>query len=167
MKKLILTAFAAISLFIGANAQTKIAHINSSELMNVMPEMKDFEAKMKDHEAKLRATLEEMQNQLQVDYKAYMEDTTSLAPMMEVKKANLENLQANIQKFSQSAEQELMKKKEELYMPIYKRAKAAIDEVAKARGFDYVLDSTEGLGVLVSLTANDLMADVKKKLGIL
>ena len=167
MKRLILTTVAALTLFFGANAQSKIGHINSSELMNLMPEMKDFETKMKDHETKLRATLEEMQKQLQIDYDNYVNDSTSLAPMMEVKKANLENLQANIQKFSQSAEQDLMKKKEELYMPIYKRAKVAIDEVAKAKGFDYVLDSSQGLGVLVTNAANDLMAEVKKKLGIL
>ena len=45
MKRLILTAFAAITMFLGASAQSKIAHINSSELMNAMPEMKDFEKK--------------------------------------------------------------------------------------------------------------------------
>ena len=166
MKKLILTAFAAIAMFMGANAQSKIAHINSSELMNVMPEMKDFEKKLKDHEGILRAQLEEMQNQLQTDYQAYMGDTLSPPAIMEIKKKKLEDLQANIQQFSQSAEQDMMKKKEELYMPIYTKAKNAINEVAKAKGFDYVLDSSEGLGVLVVNSTNDLLGDVKKKLGI-
>jgi outer membrane protein len=73
-------------------------------------------------------------------------------------------LQADIQQFSQSAEQDMMKKKEELYMPIYNKAKTAINEVAKAKGYDYVLDSSEGLGVLMTNSANDLMNDVKKKL---
>lgn len=164
MKRLILTAFAAITMFLGANAQSKIAHINSAELMNAMPEMKDFEKKLKDYEGVLRAQLETMQNQLQVDYQAYMTDTTSPPAIMEIKKKKLEDLQANIQQFSQSAEQDMMKKKEELYMPIYNKAKAAINEVAKAKGFDYVLDSSEGLGVLVTNSANDLMNDVKKKL---
>lgn len=164
MKRLILTVFAAITMFVGASAQSKIAHINSSELMNAMPEMKDFEKKLKDYEGKLRAQLETMQNELQVDYQAYMTDTTSPPAIMEIKKKKLEDLQANIQQFSQSAEQDMMRKKEELYMPIYNKAKAAINEVAKAKGFDYVLDSSEGLGVLVTNSANDLMNDVKKKL---
>lgn len=43
MKRLIFTVFTAIALCFGASAQSKIAHINSSELMNAMPEMKDFE----------------------------------------------------------------------------------------------------------------------------
>ncbi|MFM9945534.1 MAG: OmpH family outer membrane protein [Bacteroidia bacterium] len=167
MKRLILTVFAAITMFIGANAQSKIAHINSGELMQAMPEMKDFEKKLKDYEAVLRAQLETMQNELQVKYDDYIKDTTSPPAIMEIKKKKLEDLQADIQQFSQSAEQDMMKKKEELYMPIYNKAKAAINKVAKAKGYDYVLDSSEGLGVLMVNAANDLINDVKKELGII
>ncbi len=164
MKRLILTVFAAITMFIGANGQSKIAHINSSELMNLMPEMKDFEKKLKEHEGQLRAQLETMQNELQTKYQEYVADTLSLPVVMEVKKSKLEALQADIQQFSQTAEQDMMKKKETLYMPIYTKAKTAINAVAKAKGYDYVLDSSEGLGVLVTNSTNDLMADVKKQL---
>ncbi len=164
MKRSILTVFAAVAMFIGANGQSKIAHINSSELMNLMPEMKDFEKKLKDHEGQLRAQLETMQSELQTKYQEYVADTISLPIVMEVKKSKLEALQADIQQFSQTAEQDMMKKKETLYMPIYTKAKTAINEVAKAKGYDYVLDSSEGLGVLVTTPTNDLMNDVKKKL---
>ena len=95
-----------------------------------------------------------------------MQDTVSPQAIMEIKKKKLEDLQANIQQFAQTAEQEMVKKKEELYMPIYTKAKTAINDVAKAKGYDYVLDSSEGLGVLVVQPSNDLMNDVKKKLGI-
>jgi len=166
MKRLIFTAFAALVIFAGVNAQSKIAHVNTSELMNAMPEMKEFEKKLKDHETLLRAQLEEMQTELQTNYTAYMQDTVSPQAIMEIKKKKLEDLQANIQQFAQTAEQEMVKKKEELYMPIYTKAKTAINDVAKAKGYDYVLDSSEGLGVLVVQPSNDLMNDVKKKLGI-
>jgi outer membrane protein len=112
----------------------------------------------------LRAQLETMQTELQTKYQQYMTDTTSPPAIMEIKKKKLEDLQADIQQFSQSAEQDMLKKKEELYMPIYTKAKTAINKVAKAKGFDYVLDSSEGLGVLVVSTPNDLMNDVKKEL---
>ncbi|MCC6721897.1 MAG: OmpH family outer membrane protein [Bacteroidia bacterium] len=166
MKKIILSLIALIAFYSITNAQSKIAHINTSELMNAMPEMKDFEKKVKDYETLLKKQLDEMQNELQKDYIAYMNDTISPPAIMEIKKKKLEDLQANIQQFSQTAEQDMQKKREELYMPIYKKAKNAINEVAKAKGFDYVLDSSEGLGVLVTNPSNDLMNDVKKKLGI-
>lgn len=164
MKRLFLTAVAVITMLIGANAQSKIAHINSAELMQAMPEMKDFEKKLQDYEGVLRAQLETMQTELQTKYQQYMTDTTSPPAIMEIKKKKLEDLQADIQQFSQSAEQDMLKKKEELYMPIYSKAKAAINKVAKAKGFDYVLDSSEGLGVLMVSTPSDLMNDVKKEL---
>ena len=166
MKKIILTLIAAFAMFASSHAQSKIAHVNLSELMNAMPEMKDFEKKLKDYETLLRNQLEEMQTELQKNYTAYMNDSVSPPAIMEIKKKKLEDLQANIQQFTQTAEQDMQKKREELYMPIYKKAKNAINEVAKAKGFDYVLDSSEGLGVLVVNAANDLMNDVKKKLGI-
>jgi|JI61114C2RNA_FD_contig_61_1418721_length_768_multi_4_in_0_out_0_2 outer membrane protein len=167
MKRFILTLFAAFSMILGANAQSKIAHINSSELMSVMPEMKDFETKMKNYETELRNQLESMQKELQENYLQWTQDTVSSEVVMQIKKKKMEDLQATIQEFSQNAEQSMQKKKEELYLPIYNKAKNAINEVAKARGFDYVLDSSEGLGVIVALSGNDLLNDVKKKLGII
>ncbi len=166
MKRLFFTALSVILLAFSSHAQSKIAHINSADLMQAMPEMKDFEKQMKDYEGVLRAQLETMQLELQTKYDEFVKDTTSPPAIMEIKKKKLEDLQADIQQFSQSAENDMMKKKEALYMPIYNKAKAAINEVAKTRGYDYVLDSSEGLGVLVTNSANDLMNDVKKKLMI-
>ncbi|MCB9251460.1 MAG: OmpH family outer membrane protein [Flavobacteriales bacterium] len=166
MKKLVLSLLMALCLVAGVNAQSKIAHVNTAELMNAMPEMKEFEEKLKAHENLLRKQLEEMQNELQTNYYAYLNDTISPDAVMEIKKKKLEDLQANIQQFAQTAEQEMTKKKETLYLPIYNKAKTAISEVAKAKGYDYVLDSSEGLGVLVVQPANDIINDVKKKLGI-
>ena len=41
----------------------------------------------------------------------------------------------------------------------------AIQKVARAKGFKYVLDSTTGTGLILA-DGYDLMADVKKDLGI-
>ena len=47
MKKIILSLIALTAFFAISNAQSKVAHINTSELMNAMPEMKDFEKNLK------------------------------------------------------------------------------------------------------------------------
>ncbi len=52
----------------------------------------------------------------------------------------------------------------DLVKPLTDKAIAAIKKVSTAQGFDYVLDSTNGGGVLVA-NGKDLMADVKKELG--
>jgi len=48
--------------------------------------------------------------------------------------------------------------------PIYDEARAAIQKVAKAQGFNYVLDSMNGQGVLYA-DGTDLLPAVKKELG--
>ncbi|WP_431111565.1 OmpH family outer membrane protein, partial [Winogradskyella poriferorum] len=41
---------------------------------------------------------------------------------------------------------------------------AAIEKVAAAQGFDYVIDATPGLSLIVA-KGKDLLPDVKKELG--
>ena len=61
-------------------------------------------------------------------------------------------------------EEDLQKKEAELLKPIYEEARVAIQKVAKAQGYNYVLDAMSGQGVLYA-DGKDLLADVKKELG--
>ena len=81
-------------------------------------------------------------------YQAEADTTTD----EENKKRGLEvqTMEQSIQQFQGQAQQDLQTKNETLMKPIFEKAKAAISKVAKAQGFDYVLDSTQGSGVLVS-----------------
>jgi len=69
-----------------------------------------------------------------------------------------------IQDAQAAAQQELQKKQAELFAPISEKAKAAIDKVAAAQGFDYVIDATQGYGLIVA-NGTDLLPLVKKELG--
>jgi outer membrane protein len=59
---------------------------------------------------------------------------------------------------------ELQRKQQDLFAPISEKAKVAIEKVAAAQGFNYVIDASPGSGLIV-FTGKDLMADVKKELG--
>ena len=48
--------------------------------------------------------------------------------------------------------------------PLYDKAREAIEKVAAAQGFDYVMDSSQGSSVLMA-KGKDLMAEVKTELG--
>ncbi|MDX1720397.1 MAG: OmpH family outer membrane protein, partial [Salegentibacter mishustinae] len=63
------------------------------------------------------------------------------------------------------ARQELQKKENDLIRPVIEKAREAIQKVAREQGFDYVLDSTTGTGVILA-DGKDLMADVKAELGM-
>ena len=73
-------------------------------------------------------------------------------------------MRTSIQQYQGQAQQDIQKKEQELFTPIYKKAKDAIQKIGKAQGFQYILDSREGSSLLLS-DGKDLLADVKKELG--
>lgn len=64
--------------------------------------------------------------------------------------------------FQQDAQQQMQKKQSDLITPIQDKAVAAIQKVARAQGFQYVMDRAG----LILAEGKNLMADVKKELGI-
>ena len=59
----------------------------------------------------------------------------------------LQGFEKNIGDAQQAAQQEFQKKQAELFAPISEKAKAAIEKVAAAQGFDYVIDAQAGGGL--------------------
>ena len=105
---------------------------------------------------------------MEAKYKKYEEEVSIPEKLSAVLKADrqkeLADMQKRIQEYGQNAQKELQQKELDLIKPIMEKAQAAIKKVAKAKGFQYVLDSTTGSGVLVA-DGTDLLADVKKELG--
>ena len=168
MKQFKTLLFAAL-LFVGATslsvAQSKIAHINTTDLVQAMPEMKAAQAEIekltKTYEAEIKTMATELQNKM----KQYQAEVDTKTEEENAKRAQeVQTMEQSIRQFQGQAQQDLQKKEADLLKPIFDKAKAAINKVAKAQGFQYVLDSTQGSGVLVS-DGKDLLADVKKELG--
>ncbi|MDX1271395.1 OmpH family outer membrane protein [Bizionia paragorgiae] len=163
------TLLIAAALFIGAtsftNAQSKVAHINTSELIKAMPEMKSAQSEME----KLGKTYDSDIKAMQNEYKAKMEKynaeaATKTQEENEKRVIEVQKMEQDIQQYANTAQRDLQQKEIDFLKPITEKAKAAILKVAKAQGFDYVLDSTQGGGVIMA-NGKDLLADVKKELG--
>lgn len=163
------TLLLAAALIIGStsfmNAQSKVAHINTQELIEAMPAMKSAKAELeklaKTYETDIQTMLTELQNKgKQYDAEAKTKtDEENQKRLVEV-----QGMEQSIRQYQAQAQQDLAKKEADLLKPIYEKAKAAIKKVADAKGFDYVLDSMQGQGVLVA-SGTDLMAAVKAELG--
>ncbi|MBT7528542.1 MAG: OmpH family outer membrane protein, partial [Flavobacteriaceae bacterium] len=76
----------------------------------------------------------------------------------------VQGMEQSIRQYQQQAQSDLQKKEFDLLKPISEKAQAAIIKVANTQGFDYVLDSTQGQGVILA-NGKDLMTDVKSELG--
>jgi len=166
LKSLVIAAALFLSVNATVNAQTKIAHINLSELVPLMPEVKAAQDQLK-----------KLADGFDKDYKAMTTEFTTKAEkygneaatagdaLNETRSKELQDFRERIAKFEQTAQAELEKKQVELNMPILEKARLAIHKVAKAKGYDMVLDSTPGAGVIMANTG-DIFQDVKAELKI-
>ncbi len=168
MKHLKTLLFAAV-LCIGSvsltNAQSNVAHINTQKLIDAMPSAitakSELEKLAKTYEVDIRSMVTEFENKIK-QYDA--EATTKTDEENSKRVQEVGEIQNSIQQYRVQAQQDLQKKEQELFEPIYKKAKAAIQKVGKAQGFQYILDSREGASLLMA-DGKDLLADVKKELG--
>ncbi|MBL7711949.1 MAG: OmpH family outer membrane protein, partial [Chitinophagaceae bacterium] len=165
MKKIILLVACSVALFAKVNAQTlKIGHINSQELLTLMPEVKKADADLKTYAKSFEDQLETMSKEYQKkmgDYQA--QEKTMTDAVKEVKQKEITDLGARIESTQKSAEEKVVAKKQELFKPILDKAEKAIKDVAKEKAIDYVFDVSTG-SVLVTRDADNMMAAVKAKL---
>ena len=146
-------------------AQSKVAHINTQELVMAMPEMQNASSELeklsKTYQEEIKSQVSAMES-VREQYAAEAETKTDEENGKRIQE--LQEFEQNIREFQTQAQQEMQKKQQELTSPVFEKAKNAILTVGKAKGFDYVLDSSEGQGVLFA-GGTDLMQDVKVELG--
>ena len=155
----------ATALFIGASsfvsAQNKIAHINKEELIKAMPAYATAQAEVeklaKTYEAEFQDQLKEIENLV----KQYNAEAAAQTDEENIKrKKQVDGMKQALAMYQQQKNQDLSKKEYDLLKSIADDADAAIQAVAKAQGFQYVLDSA----MFIVADGKDLMADVKAHL---
>lgn len=158
----------AVILFIGtqATAQTKVAHIDVQALMTSMPEMKTAQEQLKKIQETYDKDYKNMVTEYQTKLQKYeQESATAGDALNETRSKEMQDMGTRIQQFQQNAQKELGQKEIDLMKPLFEKGQKAIQKVAKAKGVNYVLDSTSPGTVLYMEGGIDLMADVKKELG--
>ena len=162
------TVFAATLFIVGsfyAQAQSKVAHINTQELVESMPEMMNAKSELeklaKTYETDIQAMATELQNKIK-QYDA--ESSTKTDEENGKRLQEVQSMEQSIRQYQGQAQQDLQKKEIELLKPITEKAKAAILKVGNNQGFNYVLDSSQGQGVIMA-NGKDLLVDVKAELG--
>ncbi len=148
-----------------ANAQ-KVAHINVKQLMENHPDLlkaqKQIETMAETYDKEYRGMVTEFSTKRD---KYIVEEETVSESVNQERALELQNIQKSIQDFMADAQKRLAEKEQELTAPITEKTLAAIQKVARAKGYEFVLDSTIGSGVLLA-DGPDLLNDVKKELGI-
>jgi outer membrane protein len=173
MKKLA-KIFAILALFIGitfsSHAQTqaplKIGYVDFNTLLQAMPGIDTVRTALQVYQGTLTDQMDQMRVEFENKYLDYQSKSPTLPDAVkQSKEQELQQLQERIDAFQQQAQTDLQTKQQKLLQPLIDEAKAAVEAVAKEKGYTYVLNAIEDV-VLYSTPANDLMPAVKQKLGI-
>ncbi|MCS6916749.1 MAG: OmpH family outer membrane protein [Chitinophagales bacterium] len=144
----------------------KVGHVNSVELLQLMPEIKKADSSLLAYQKQLEEANQTMLSEYQAKLTEYQKGEATMADAIrEVKQQEIADLQRRITDFQQTAQDRFQAKKEELYTPILKKAEDAIKAVAKESGYSYVFDTSAG-AVIYAQPSDDIMHLVKKKLGL-
>jgi outer membrane protein len=163
------TVLIVIAAFMGVAfmAPTKFGHINSSELIGLMPETKTAQEELEAFIEEVKNQLDEMQVEYNVKLKDYQDNFEKMSDLQkETKEKELSDLQNRAYEFQNSVNQRVQQQQAKLFEPITKKAKDAIKKVGDANGYLYIFDISSGAVIYFSAESSDVTALVKKELGL-
>lgn len=162
MKKMILMLALALPML--ASAQ-KIGHVNSQEIMAIMPETKRMAEKLDSLQGVYETQLANMQEEFNKKVAEFQQQqVTMTAGVREFRQQELAEMEQRTQMFYQTVQKELQAKQVEYLQPVQNKLLEAINKVGAAQGCTYVMDRA---GMLyIAPDALDLTTAVKAELGI-
>ena len=165
LKTIVLTLVLTFGFMATANAQSKVAHINSREFVQNLPSYKAVMTEVEQREKTYSKEIDDLLREAQKTNERYQREAPTKTEEENQRRAmELQEMQQSIMEYRQTASEDLQKKREELMRPVLEKARQVIQEVARAKGYDYVLDSSLGAGVLLADGYN-LMQDAKAAIG--
>lgn len=172
MKKLTILVAVILMATLGsfsANAQ-KIGYVDMQDIISQMPETAQADSALGSYRDNLVQQYQSMNQEFQTKADAFVKDSVKMnQAIKEAKRAELRDLQSRISQLQQSSQQELQQEQGQLLQPIIEKVQKAVSELAKAKGYAYVLDDSQGGGgniLVVKPAADNLTAEVKAKLGL-
>jgi len=166
MMKQLKTLFIATILFFSASqiaiAQTKIAHVDTNELITKMPAMIEAQKQLDMLSKQYDAEFKTMADEYYAKLKKYDEEAATVTEKVNEERAKeVQDMEKRIRDYRETAQKELQQKESDLAKPLMEKIKASIGKVGKAKGFNYVIDVNSA----IFADGTDLTLDVKKDLG--
>lgn len=146
----------------------KFGYMDSNALVAQMPEVKQADAKLETLQKQLQKQGQQKLQALQQKAQELerKEKQGEIAPKkLQEEAEKLQAEQMELQQFEQEMQQQVMKKRQELYEPIFDKVNQVIEEVAKEKNYTYVFDLSAG-SILYADESTDITAVVQQRLGL-
>lgn len=169
MKNVLFVLLLAVGFSFSAQAQ-KYAIIDTKYILGKMPEYVDADKKLQQISDQWQKDIDNLQSQLTTMYKNYDAEQYMLSDDLKKKREdelyNKEKELRDLQKKRFGYEGDLFKERERIVKPIQDKVYNAVQKMAIARGYDFVLDKSEGITIIFADPKLDRSNDVLQQLGI-
>jgi outer membrane protein len=151
-------------------AQSRYAVINTKYILDKIPEYKEADKKLKALGDQWQNEIDEKQINLDKMYKNYEAEQFMLSEDLKKKREDelfmKEKEVRDLQKKRFGYEGDLFKERQKLVKPIQDKVYNAVQKLATARSYDFILDKSEGITIIFADPKLDKSDDVLKELGI-
>ena len=169
MKKFLLAAFCFLLVAFSAQAQ-RYAVIDTKYILDKMPEYKQAQKQLDDIAATWQKEIDAQQQELDRMYKDFDAEQVMLSDELKKKREEQlfqkEKTLRDLQRKRFGFEGDLFKRRQELIKPVQDKVYNAVQKMAVARGYDFILDKSEGITVIFADPKLEKSDDVLKELGI-
>lgn len=169
MKKILLLTLVSV-LLAGSSMAQKYAIIDTRYILDKMPEYKNAQKQLDNIAAEWQKDIDSRQVVLDKMYKDYDAEEVMLSEDLKKKRQDQLFLKEkeirDLQRQRFGFEGDLFKKRQELIKPVQDRVYNAVQKLATQRGYDFVLDKSEGITIIFADPKLDKSEDVLRELGI-
>ena len=169
MKKILRSIICIICLItISTQIQAqKYGHVNLGNLLTEMPEVEEGSKKLETHQAQLVAELKVKVDDWEIRYRALENKVQDLPPNeVREKEEKLVAEQRSLLQEEQMITAKVNEKRNEIMGPIIQRVQVAIDAIGAENGYTMIFDTSIPNTILFVSEAENLIPQVKAKLGI-
>jgi len=170
MKKTLLIALVLVCTAFSTQAQQRYAIIDTKYILERIPEYRDADKKLQQVGEQWQKEIDDKQVQLDKMYKNYEAEQFMLTEALKKKREDelfvREKEIRDLQKKRFGYEGDLFKERQRLIKPVQDRVYNAVQKMALARSYDFVLDKSEGITVIFADPKLDKSDDILKELGI-
>jgi len=169
MKKILIAVISIMMITATAQAQ-KYAIIDTRYILDKMPDYKSAQKQLDDVAAQWQRDIDSKQSELDKMYKDFEAEQVMLSDDLKKKREdqlfNKEKDLRDLQRKRFGFEGDLFKKRQELIKPIQDKVYNAVQRMAVQRGYDFVLDKSEGITIIFADPKLDKSEDILKDLGV-
>ena len=148
----------------------RYAIVDTKYILDKMPEYKQAQTKLDEFSVQWQKEIDTKQSALDKIYQEYQAEQVMLSAELRKKREDelfvREKEVRDLQRQRFGFEGDLFRKRQELVKPVQDRVYNAIQKIAAARLYDFILDKSEGITVIFADPKLDKSEDILRELGV-